>query len=280
MSKILIAGCGDLGIRIANQLTAKGHRVWGLRRNPKPLPGNIIPLVADLCRPETLVSLPQVDAIYFAASAQAPSEAAYHDTYVRGLANLLAAYGGRPPNRLFFCSSSAVYHQNQGEWVDEQAPTLPTSFRGRLMLQAEAMVNNHSIPGTVVRLTGIYGPGRNRLIRSVMAGSCPRTPIYTNRIHADDGAGFLVHLLDLPKTDSLYLATDSKPALLSDVSGWIARQLQRSGHQPLSHGPSQPSPNRNGSKRCSNRRMLQTGYLLKYPHFKTGYGSLIHSFLE
>jgi nucleoside-diphosphate-sugar epimerase len=166
--RVLIAGCGDVGAALGLELTAAGHDVWGLRREPAGLPATIHPLRADLTRPATLAGLPRgIDlAVYTVAPAEA-TDAAYQAVYVeglRGLLEVLAADHETPPRRVVFTSSTAVYGQTDGSWVDETSATDPRDFRGRRLLEAERTLLAGPIPATVVRLGGIYGAGRTRLV--------------------------------------------------------------------------------------------------------------------
>ena len=193
--RALIAGCGDVGGALGRELAADGHQVFGLRRRVAALPEEITPYEADLGRPETLRDLPPaLDYVVYAAAADETSEPAYRRAYVEGVDHLLAALGQQhqAPRRLLFTSSTGVYGQSDGSWVDEDSPTEPTRFTGELVLAGERRIAAGPWPATAVRFGGIYGPGRTRLIRRVQAGGLEvdrSRPLYTNRIHRDDCAG-------------------------------------------------------------------------------------------
>ena len=201
MARILIAGCGDVGATLGQSLSAAGHEVWGLKRRPANLPPGIRPLAADLTEPATLNALPPVlDAVVYSAAAAGFGEAAYRAAYVAGVQNLLDALrrAGQQPHRLLFASSTSVYAQHQGEWVDEDSPAEAEGFSGRCIRAGERLMWDGGWPAVAVRFGGIYGPGRTRLIDSVRAGTAARPagpPLYTNRIHRDDCARVLEHLL-------------------------------------------------------------------------------------
>lgn len=281
MAKILIAGCGYVGCALSERLTALGHEVWALRRSLSPSSSQAIQLIADLSQPQTLDVLPQdLDFIFYTAAADESSDEAYHRIYVEGLQNLIAVCRNRniPIQRLFFTSSTAVYHQAQGEWVDEQSPTQPMHFSGKRLLEAEAQLRQSGVPATVVRLGGIYGPGRTRLIAMVRQGQpVAATTQYTNRIHRDDAVGVLAHLMALPSPEELYLGVDDEPARQCDVLQLIAEKLSL----PLPPIEERVTASRNGSnKRCSNAKLKSTGYRFHYPTFREGYGSLIEVIRE
>ncbi|HPE74035.1 MAG TPA: SDR family oxidoreductase, partial [Candidatus Competibacter sp.] len=231
MARILIAGCGDIGTTLGLSLHAAGHWVWGLKRRPDDLPSALEPLAADLADPASLTTLPPaLDYIVYSAAAAGFSEALYEAAYVAGVRNLLNALrqAGQQPKRLLFTSSTSVYAQYRGEWVDEDSPAAAASFSGRCIRAGEQVLWDSGWPAVVIRFGGIYGPGRTRLIDSVRDGSATRPagpPMFTNRIHRDDCARVLEHLLFLPDPAPLYLAVDDDPAPLAEVLNWLAIQL-------------------------------------------------------
>lgn len=272
--RVLVAGCGDVGGQAAALLAARGAQVWGLRRRSHLLPAGVQPCSADLGDPTTLRGLPEVDYLLFTAAAEHSSEAGYRAVYVEGLRNLLATLPVAP-RRLLFTSSTGVYGQSQGEWVDEESPTAPQRFSGRIMLDAERLALGSGLPTTLVRLGGIYGPGRNRLIERVRTGQgSPATPVlYGNRIHSTDAARFLDFLVERDQQGvslaQCYLGVDDDPAPLHEVEEFIAGLLGVS-LSPQSEGVQQA-----GSKRCSNRRLRQSGFALRYPSYREGYRALL-----
>ena len=276
---ILIAGCGDVGGLLAQRLRDAGHRVAGLRRRAGLLPAGIEPLAADLGEPATLAALRErhFDIVVVTSAAGRFDEDHYRRIYVEGLANLFGVLRGEP--HVLLSSSTAVYHQCDGEWVDEDSPTEPHGFSGRILLQAEALLRERAAHrATVLRFGGIYGPGRERLLREVAAGiGCAREPVrYTNRIHREDCAGilqFLVgRLLRGETLAPLYLGVDSEPAPMWEVRHWIAAELGVALDDAAGGAQGGRAP---GSKRCSNRRLLEAGYALRYPDFRAGYAPLI-----
>ena len=116
----------------------------------------------------------------YAAAADRSTEEAYRLAYVDGVRNLLAAPALQrsPPRRFFFVSSTAVYAQDDGEWIDESSPAGPTHFRARLLLAGESLVRESASAATATRccVSGIYGPGRTRLIERVRSGRAIDAP--------------------------------------------------------------------------------------------------------
>jgi nucleoside-diphosphate-sugar epimerase len=291
MARILIAGCGDIGTTLGQALSAARHDVWGLKRHPADLPSVIQPLAADLTDPATLTVLPpNLDAVVYSAAATGFSEAHYQAAYVDGVRNLLNALRqtGQCPKRLLFTSSTSVYAQHQGEWVDEESPTEAEGFSGRCIREGERLMWDSGWPAVVVRFGGIYGPGRTRLIDSVRDGSATGSegpPIYTNRIHRDDCARVLEHLLQHPEPEPLYIAVDDDPAPLDEVLNWLADQLGVPQPPRVSQPPAKPgaetrrdpAARMRASKRCRNARLRASGFQFHYPSYRDGYAALLNS---
>ncbi|MFF7706555.1 NAD-dependent epimerase/dehydratase family protein [Pseudomonas sp. NPDC007930] len=279
MATALLAGCGDIGGRLASLLLARGWAVHGLRRNASQVPAGVLPLAADLAQPNCPAAWPSgpLDYLVYCVAADSHSEAGYQAAYVQGLRHVLgwlAAHGQRP-RRLVFVSSTSVYGQAEGEWVDEQAATEPAGFSGRLMLQAEALAHGSGVPATVVRLAGIYGPGRERLLSQVREGYqvAAQPPMYANRIHADDAAGLLAHLLLADQQGQplapCYLGVDDAPVGLAEVFEWLRGQLG------VTQLKAEAFVRRTGSKRCSNGLARAAGWAPRYPSYREGYSALL-----
>ncbi|WP_416138584.1 SDR family oxidoreductase [Halomonas sp. HK25] len=275
----LILGCGDIGMGLGQRLKEGGQRVVGVRRNAAALAGSgLEAAAADLTDPASLAALPDADVLVYVASADRFEEEAYRAAYPEGLKAVLAEFGARKrvPKRVFFVSSTSVYLQQAGEEVDETSPAEPTGFAGALMREAEQALLGNELPGTAVRFSGIYGPGRDRLIRQVSEGRiAPASPaMYTNRIHRDDCAGVLAHLIERTlandAVDDLYLASDCEPAPLHEVMSWLARQLKVEATETI-----QSPLRRRASKRCSNARLLASGYEFRYPSYREGYAQVL-----
>ena len=281
MARCLIAGCGYVGEALGVRLASEGHSVFGLRRRVLRPPPGIEPIEADLAVPASLAQIPGgLDYVFYLASPGGAEDALYRSAYVDGQRHLYEALArrGQRPRRVLFASSTAVYGQRDGEWVDESSPTEPVDFRGRRLLEAEALLATTAfMPGVVVRFGGIYGPRRSSLIEPVRAGRAtlrPGGPHYTNRIHRDDCVGVLRHLMGLAAPEPLYLGVDSEPADEGAVLRWLAGAL--GAPEPrvavdAARGPRE----RRGSKRCRNDRLLASGYAFRYPTFRDGYRAIL-----
>lgn len=277
--RILLAGCGQLGSLIGLALAAN-HEVWGLRRDAGPIPKPLHALQADLLKPETLKqALPSdLDAVIYCLTPSQYDDAGYKAAFVTGLDNLLTLLEQRerPPAHVFFISSTSVYHQDDDSWVNEESPTEPDRFSGKRLLQGESRLSESPLPGTTIRFSGIYGGQRRGLLDRVKAGKViagTHTP-FGNRIHEQDCVGVVAHLVDrlvkgLPLA-SRYLANDCEPVRQGDLVSWICSQTACA--EPASDAK---KLGRAGSKRCDNRRLLESGYRFRYPTFREGYREML-----
>lgn len=276
---VLIIGCGDVGIATGKLLVERGYKVAGLRRNSAALPAFIEPLEADICNPGSLAVLQErnFSRVLVTTSAGEFSEQRYRAVYVDGLRNVLQSLQRVPPQQLLLASSTSVYHQQDGSWVDESSATQPSGFAGRIQLEAEALALASEIPASVVRFAGIYGPGRERLLSRLRQGHivAANSRNYSNRIHSRDCAGVLAHLIALQQLgstlESHYLAVDCAPTPLREVSEWLAKNI---GLDPQAM-QEDSTPMRGGNKRCSNRRLLRSGYRFVYPDYQAGFRGLL-----
>lgn len=274
--KVLIAGCGDVGITLAANL-CETHDVYALRRSNKQYALNITPIQADLLNPTSLQQLPEVDIVVYCAAPGAQdsnksTEQRYQETYMDGFRHLMNALT-KPPQQVLFTSSTSVYGQDDHQWINEESVTQPTTEKGQLMLKAEQQVLNCSSPSTVVRFSGIYAHNRLFLLKQVLQGKVsPTEPVkYSNRIHVEDCAGVLAHLIALSQNEPLqpiYLASDDNPAGIGEVSHFLAEASQ-SDIKTETLNRSTPS------KRCDNSLLKASGYCFKYPDYKTGYLAIL-----
>ncbi len=274
--RVLIAGCGDVGGALA-RLLLPNHQVWGLRRDIARLPLGVIPIAGDLTRVGCL-ELPEVDQVVYCAAANRADEQAYRAVYVEGLRGLIDRLSSQaqPLRRLVFCSSTSVYGQGDGDWVEETSPAAPNSYQGRTMLEAEQLLLGSLLPGTVLRLAGIYGPGRDRLLEAARSGppTVDQAAVFGNRIHRDDCAGMLAHILALERPAPCYLGVDNAPAPMAEVITYL-RGLMEAAAIPLAWSDRANWPQRGGNKRCSNHLIRESGYRLLFPDFRSGYAELL-----
>lgn len=275
--KLLILGCGDIGQRLAQCLSQDAYSVTGLRRNPPEDLPYLRYQACDVTNAEELVEvlLQNFAVIVISMTPSERSDAGYERAYVQTCRNLVKGLEVQSlkPRLVIFVSSTAVYGQLDGSWVDENSPTEPVGFSGERLLEAETVIQNSGYTNIIVRFSGIYGPNRNRLIEQVKQKRASASTHFTNRIHADDCARSLAHLIELDrkgeKFQPIYLATDSVPSPMVEVVAWLAEQIG------ITEFLSESATNERGNKRCSNQRLLESGFVFRYPSFKDGYAELI-----
>ncbi len=274
---VLIAGCGDLGCELGRHLIKDGMAVTGLRRSLEPLPYGIKTIQADVTQAGTLQTLNtnSPEFLVYSVAAHEATDQSYKAHYVDGLHNVLGAIDKSRLRHVFFISSTRVYGQNTEDILDENMAAIPADFGGERLLQGESLLKQLSCPGTVLRLSGIYGPGRTRMIRlAIDAANWPVRNVWSNRIHRDDAARFirfLIQRLDQHQAiEDCYIVTDHQPTPQYEVLLWLAEQL---GHNTRHIAV----PTVEGGKRLSNQRMLATGYTFAYPTYQQGYTGLMLS---
>lgn len=273
---VIIAGCGDLGTEVGLRFAAQGQHVIGLRRRAQVLPAEIEGRSVDL-RAEAPAIDEDVSVVIVPLAAGRRTVEEYRATYVDGLRHVLDGIEASPADpRLIVVSSTAVYDVSDGGVVDEGTPARAGTPTAGVLLEAEALLRDRKPEATLLRLSGIYGPGRERLIEQVRGGTAtlvrpPATSPHTNRIHRDDAAAALVHVAGLPHPAPLYLGTDDEPAPLDDVLRFIARET----------GSSEPAfgdvdgRQAAGDKRLSNALLRSTGFEFAYPTYREGYRAVL-----
>jgi len=307
--RVLLAGCGDLGLRLAHRLLARGAEVWALRRHPPSdegresiasltlgqtpdalatapslasieplesiiaLPDTIRWLQGDLTRPETLSGLPTgITHVAYLPAPDSRDPDIYRAVFQAGLPALLAALDQSALQRVLFVSSTAVYGEHHGEWVDETTPANPTGFNGRILLDTERWLAAQPLSSVSLRLAGLYGPGRLQLIERLRTGAARAPddpPHWANRIHINDAAAAAAHLLTLPQPEALYLGVDDTPLPLHTLYGYLAQLIDA---PPPEAGP---APATVGSKKLSNARLRGSGWTPQWPDSRTGYAALL-----
>jgi nucleoside-diphosphate-sugar epimerase len=300
--RVAIVGCGYVGLELAAQLAARGHAVTGVRRSDAGLDaieevgreiggdGAVDALRADATDPASLDALPDADAVVFAASSGGRGAEAAREVYVDGLRNVIEAYAGRspPPDRLVYTSSTGVYGDHDGGWVDEETPIDPTTEKTRVLAEAERIAletaGDAGIDGTVARFAGLYGPDRYRLERYVEG---PVTAGYLNMVHRDDAAGAVRYLLETGRArGEPVVVVDDEPVDKHAFADWLAdecgvsRPEKRSKAERIAAGDLSAAAERRvrTSKRCSNDRLRALGYEFVYPTFREGYRDAVRSF--
>jgi nucleoside-diphosphate-sugar epimerase len=287
-ARAVVLGCGYVGTELGRRLAAAGHEVTGVRRSADGAAAieaaGLDAVRADVTDPESLSAVPDADWLVFAASSGGDARA----VYVEGLRTAIERFGDResPPDRLVYTSSTGVYGDHGGDWVDEETPLRPETDRERTLADAERVARERAadvgIDGTVVRLSGLYGPGRYRLERYLDG---PVTEGVLNMVHRDDAAGAVAHLLreDLAR-ESVVLVTDDEPVEKWAFADWLADQCgvdrppRRTVEEYLAERGDAASARARASKRCSNARLRSLGYDMAYPTYREGYREAIDAY--
>ncbi|WP_035763582.1 SDR family oxidoreductase [Arthrobacter sp. H20] len=271
---VLIAGCGDLGTEAGLRFAAAGHRVIGWRRSPEKLPADIEGAAVDLTG--ELPRLPvDTSIVVLATAADGRTEDAYRAAYLTATTNVLDALDRDGVKaHVLLVSSTAVYGGEEGEWVDESTPVSPGTATATILASAEDQLRARRPDATILRLSGIYGPGRTRLIDQLRAGTAviPEEIQWTNRIHRDDAAEAIVHLTTrVADPGPVYVGVDNEPVSQGEVLKYLA------GEMGLPIPPTGPTTSRSGGtqrsggKRLSNALLSATGFDFTYPTFREGY---------
>jgi len=275
----LILGCGYLGRRVAAAWAASGDQVSAVTRSVEHaeiLSGmGLEPIVADVTRPQTLRKLPEADTVLHAVGFDRQAGPSRRDVYVQGFRNVLTAIPGRC-SQLIHISSTGVYGQHNGEEITEDSPAESDHDSGNICRDAERLAMNFSgstgTPVTVLRLSGIYGPGRllSRM-EAIHAGLKLPGPAdaWLNLIHVDDAVTAVLKTAGHPEAESLYLVSDDRPVQRTDYYNILAELLDAPA--PDFDSTSVARHIRGIGKRCRNQRMKNhLGVKLQFPTIQTG----------
>jgi len=286
----LIFGCGYLGSRVATRWHAAGEKVYAVTRSAKRAEefaaAGWQPVVANITEPARLADLPPARTVLFAVGYDRGAEASMRQVYVKGLVNVLDALPDSV-ERFIYISSTGVFGQSAGEWVDEQSPTEPTREGGRICLEAEQTLLHHRLgrQSIILRMAGLYGPGRVPRVGDVRRG----TPIsaaadgYINLIHIDDAASIVLLAEHYQHAPGLFVVSDGRPTSRRDFYREIARQLGTG--QPAFTVPSEANSGRSkvshrsygSNKRVRNDKLLREFRpALQYPSFREGLAQVLH----
>jgi nucleoside-diphosphate-sugar epimerase len=275
----LIFGCGYLGYRVANGWLNEGDEVFAVTRDQQRAAelhtAGIVPIVADVTCPETLSDLPQTDTVLFAVGYDRSSQRGIHDVYVDGLRHVLAALAA-DTGRVVYVSSTGVYGQRDGAWVDELDACNPTRAGGKACLEAEQLLRDHrlGVRSIILRMGGIYGPGRIPRARELAAGSVIQAPSegYLNLIHVDDAARVVAVAAASSTAPALYCVCDGHPVIRGDYYRYLAQRIGAPKPRFASSPHDSPAARRAASsKRVSNARLRATlDVRLEYPSYREG----------
>lgn len=237
---ILVAGCGWLGTAVAARLLQRGDRVTGVRGDPARAEAlralGIEPLALDLADPEAAARIPPVDAILALQAARGGDQGEYRRAYLLANLTLLQAARRLGVRALVQTGSTGLFAQRDGSEVVETTPPCPGSATAQVLAEAERMLLGDGLPVRLVRLSGLYGPGRVGLIERVRSGVLalgPGDEAWMNFCHQDDAAATVIAALDRGRDGAIYHASDALPMRRREVIGMVAARLGiPPGHRP------------------------------------------------
>lgn len=282
--RVLIIGCGYVGLPLGTTLARLGHEVSGLRRSAltdaELRAADITPLHADLTRPETLAELPRdFDWVVNCTASGDGTPEDYRRVYLQGTRNLLAWLAPAPPRKFVYTSSSSVYGQDDGSWVTETSAAEPLAETGRVLLDTEQALleawRRKNFPAVILRVAGIYGPGRGFYFRNLVRGEARIEGDgnrFVNMIHRDDVAGAIRAALERGQPGAVYNVCDDEPVALRELYRWLAGKLNLPMPTSVPTGPNTSRPRGVSNKRISNHRLRsELGWTPQYPTFREGH---------
>jgi nucleoside-diphosphate-sugar epimerase len=293
--RVLIVGCGYVGLPLGRELVRQGHEVFGLRRNAlaadEMQSAGIHPLLADVTQPATLGKVPHdFDWVVNCAASGGGEADDYRKIYLEGNRNLIAWLAGSPPKKFLYTSSTSVYGQNDGSLVTEKSPAEPDADTAKVLVEAENYLlaaaggsrgrsPHQNFPAVILRVAGIYGPARGHSFKQFLRGEARIEgdgARWLNMIHRDDAIGCIIAALKNGKPGEIYNAADNEPVSQLNFFEWLAAELKK----PMP--PSIPTDaevlRKRGvtNKRVSNAKLkAELKYEFLFPEFRAGYAAEI-----
>ena len=275
-NSLLIVGTGYVGFSVGKYFIEKGFCVYGLCRDRKKKEKfekeSIIPLFLDITKKSGLKNLPSVNYVLVSVAPDQREPEDYEELYVKGIGNVLDFLKNQPSlKKLIYVSSTGVWKDKKGEVVKEDDSPDADTPRGKILIEAEKQILDSQLPSLILRLSGIYGPGRNRL-HYIDRGTWPKggSSRMMNMIHLTDITRAIAFLFNQGKIGEVYVGTDDEPVLNSQFCDWLSKE-----------GISIPSIEWNVNsitgKQCQNKKLISLGFEFQYPTFREGYRSLLKS---
>src|ERR1035437_3804828 len=283
--RVLIVGCGYVGLPLGAELVRQRHEVFGLRRSAAAETelkhAGIQPLLADITQPATLAKLPSEFDCVVHCAASGGGAADYRKIYLEGNRNLIAWLADCPPGKFIYTSSTSVYGQNDGSVVTEKSPAEPDADTAKVLLETEKLLlaASPNFPAVILRVAGIYGPARGHWFKQFLKnearieGDGAR---FLNMIHRDDLIGVIIAALQNGQPGEIYNAADDAPVSQLNCLKWLAAELKRP--MPASVSADAEVLRRRGvtNKRVSNAKLkAELKYEFRFPDFRAGYAAEI-----
>ncbi len=284
MSTKLIVGCGYLGLRVARRWASQGDTVYAVTRSAARADEwralGLQPIIADVTDPGSLRDLPVAETVLFAVGYDRSAGKAIGEVYVDGLRHLLDALPAGT-GRVIYISSTGVYGECDGDWVDESTECRPLRDGGRACLAAEQVLAAHRLGErrVILRLAGIYGPGRIPRVAALQAGEPIDAPAtgYLNLIHVDDAVEVVLTAEHRAATPSLYVVADGNPAVRRDYYAELARLVGAPPPQFIAPSADSPAAQRAASdKRIRNAHLVEDLQVqFRYPSYREGLAAIV-----
>ena len=282
--RVLIVGCGYVGLPLGKELARQGHTVFGLRRSAlaeaELQAAGITPLHADITQPDSLKNLPRnFDWVVNCTASGGGGADDYQKIYLEGNSNLISWLVGSPLKKFIYTSSTSVYGQNDGSVVNEKSPVAPDAETSKVLAATEklllAAAQTENFPAVVLRVAGIYGSGRGHSFKSFLRGDARIEgdgARWLNMIHRDDLIGVIISALRDAPPGEIYNAADNEPVSQRNFFAWLAEELKK----PMP--PNVPADaevwRKRGvtNKRVSNAKLrAELKYAFQFPDFRAGY---------
>jgi nucleoside-diphosphate-sugar epimerase len=282
--RVLIAGCGYVGVALGRRLCSIGHEVHGIRRDPEARreleEEGIRPIVCDITDAKALQAVPaEFDWAVNVVSSSKGGVEDYRRVYVGGTLNLLTWLKSAPLNKFVYTSSTSVYGQTGTESVDESSPTLPLTETSKILIETEQLLlkaaEQRGFPAVVLRVSGIYGPGRGHLFQQYLRGEArlsENPQRLLNMIHLEDLVSGIIGALDKGERGEIYNLTDDEAVTEEQFFRWLSDELGRP--MPPTADASLQQRRKRGltSKRVLNQKMKERLLnTLKFPTYREGY---------
>lgn len=282
--RVLIIGCGYVGLPLGKALVAAGHEVLGVRRSSE---GNadleaagIKPVIADVTKPETLAALPApFDWVVNCVSSSKGGAEVYRQVYLDGTKNLLQWLAAHPPKKYIYTSSTSVYGQTDGSLVKEEATTAPVNETSKILVETEQLLlqafKTTQFPAIILRLAGIYGPERGHLFQQYLKDEARihgKGDRLINMIHLDDAVGVIMAVLKGARAGEVINVVDDEPVTQFHFYRWLSEALGKD--MPPFATEAENADRKRGltHKKVANRKLkMELGYRYIHPTFRQGY---------
>ena len=288
--RVLILGCGYVGRPLGVALARAGHEVLGVRRDvagaEELQAQGITPIIADITRREDLEKIPgPFDWVINTVSSTKGGVEEYRAVYLEATRHLIEWFSKRLPQKYLYTSSTSVYAQTDGSWVTEESPTEPPGDTSRVLVETEQLLlqatREKNFPAIILRVAGIYGPGRGHLFQQYLRGEARLAgdgSRLINMIHRDDVVRAAVAALERGQPGRIYNVADDEPVTQREFFTWLSHQLGKPMPPPATEEENARRKRGLTQKRVSNRRLREELRCeLLHPTFREGYAGEIAS---